>query len=77
MAPKARCSTSLFESKGQMQDELLIRTERFPTIFEERRKQMSEHVISRGALLKGVGVATLSAGMGGAPGAAGACAWAR
>ena len=27
---------------------------------------MSEHVISRGALLKGVGVATLSAGMGGA-----------
>ena len=38
---------------------------------------MSEHVISRGALLKGVGVVTLSAGMGGAPGAAGACAWAR
>ena len=38
---------------------------------------MSEHVISRGALLKGVGVATLSAGMGGAPGAACACAWAR
>ncbi len=37
---------------------------------------MSEHVISRGALLKGVGVATLSAGMGGAPGG-GAGVWAR